>query len=173
MTAINLLNTLENIEHLVGRLAEQLLRNKQTMTTAESCTGGGISYFLTNLAGSSQWFDRAYVTYSNQAKQDMLGVSAETLAKYGAVSEAVVEEMARGALLPGIDLSVAVSGIAGPSGGSDEKPVGMVCFAWASRTAAEIRSQQQTQYFSGDRRQIRLSAVQCALEGLLKVIDSK
>jgi len=172
MTSISLLNTLESIEHLVQEVANKLLQHKHYMTTAESCTGGGIAYFLTNLAGSSQWFDRAYVTYSNQAKQDMLGVQGDTLRQYGAVSEAVVKEMAIGALTAGISHSVAVSGIAGPTGGSEEKPVGTVCFAWASRDGDAIQTLQQTQCFVGNRQQIRLSTVQCALEGLVKAIDS-
>jgi len=175
---INLLNTLENIHKLVEQLAQALLDRQLVMATAESCTGGAIAYFLTNLAGSSQWFDRAYVTYSNQAKQDMLGVSASSLSEHGAVSEQVVEEMARGALTPDVGLSVAVSGIAGPSGGSETKPVGTVCFAWAYRgngahSDSELVLQCETCHFNGDRQTVRLSSLQHALQGLLKIIDSK
>jgi len=171
---INLLTTLENIQQLVEQLAQALLKRGMMMATAESCTGGGIAYFLTNLAGSSQWFDRAYVTYSNQAKQEMLGVSTQSLTEHGAVSETVAEEMANGALGDKASLSVAVSGIAGPSGGSEAKPVGTVCFAWAYRQDdGAIRLHHETCHFDGDRQMVRLASLQHALQGLLKIIDSK
>jgi len=173
MTSITLLSSLETIPQLVEQIAQKLVREKLYMTTAESCTGGAIAYFLTNLAGSSQWFDRAYITYSNQAKQDMLSVSPATLEQFGAVSEAVALEMARAALLPTIGVSVAVSGIAGPSGGSKEKPVGTVCFAWARRHGDEVRTWTETQHFPGDRNLVRILTVQCALEGIIKAIDSQ
>ncbi|MEJ2425336.1 MAG: nicotinamide-nucleotide amidohydrolase family protein, partial [Candidatus Thiodiazotropha sp.] len=114
--------------------AERLLQTGLQLVVAESCTGGWLAKVLTDLPGSSQWFDRGYVTYSNLAKQEMLGVSAEILERWGAVSEQTVEAMVSGALgKSGADLAVAISGIAGPTGGSAEKPVGTVCFAWMMR----------------------------------------
>lgn len=124
---------------VVAELAVHLQRRGWMLVCAESCTGGGVAAALTDLAGSSAWFDRGFVTYSNQAKQDMLGVSPETLAKFGAVSRETVTEMARGALLhSGAQLSVAISGIAGPGGGTPDKPVGTVWIAWGS--AEDIRT---------------------------------
>ncbi len=122
-----------DIEQLVQELARELGGRGMKLATAESCTGGGIAQALTELAGASDWFDRGFVTYSNQAKMEMLGVNATTLERQGAVSEATVLEMARGALARSpADLSVAVSGVAGPGGGSDDKPVGTVWIGWAA-----------------------------------------
>ena len=174
MAAITLLNTLESIQQTVLKVAAILQQQQRFLATAESCTGGGIAYFLTNSAGSSQWFDRAYITYSNQAKQDMLSVSTESLQRFGAVSEAVVNEMALAALGVSASVSVAVSGIAGPTGGSAEKPVGTVCFAWACRDLTDqknIITHLDTQHFEGDRQMVRLHSVLHALKGILKVVD--
>lgn len=139
-----------------------LLAAQWRVTTAESCTGGGVAAALTDVPGSSQWFERGYVTYSNLAKQQDLGVSVATLEAQGAVSAAVAVEMAAGALrLSSADLAVAVSGVAGPDGGTAAKPVGLVWFALASRsgpTHSEVRQ------FAGDRAAVRLAAVQRALE---------
>ena len=132
------------------------------VVTAESCTGGGVATALTDVAGSSQWFDRSYVTYSNAAKMQDLGVEPEVLARHGAVSAAVVEQMAAGALrASGADLAVAVSGVAGPDGGTAEKPVGLVWFALLRRGQTP---QAQCQLFAGDRAAVRSAAVNAALQ---------
>ncbi|WP_428772897.1 CinA family protein [Vibrio sp.] len=143
----------------VGSLLEQ---HRQVLASAESCTGGAIAATVTDTAGSSAWFDRAFITYSNQAKLDMLSVSEKTLAQYGAVSEAVAVEMVQGALDHSLaTIAVAVSGIAGPTGGSEEKPVGTVCFAWADSSGWQ---HVQTCHFDGDRGQVRTQAVNHALQ---------
>jgi nicotinamide-nucleotide amidase len=153
---------------LTQRVAEALLDRQWMLATAESCTGGGIAAACTDLAGSSQWFDRGFVTYSNQAKQDMLGVRAETLAAHGAVSEATVAEMVSGALRNSrAQVALAVSGIAGPSGGSADKPVGTVCLGWAVDGQAP---QVITEHFAGDRAAVRARTVERALQGLLDVL---
>ena len=151
----------------LATLAEQLTQRGWMLATAESCTGGWIAKCCTDVVGSSAWFDRGFVTYSNAAKQDMLGVRAETLAQYGAVSEAVVAEMATGALRHSqAHIAVAVSGIAGPSGGSPEKPVGTVCFAWAMRNGEVLT---KTCQFAGDREAVRWQSVVFALNGILQM----
>lgn len=134
------------------------------LATAESCTGGWVAQAATSVPGSSAWFERGFVTYSDAAKQEMLGVRAATLAAAGAVSEATVAEMAAGALARSrARVAVAVSGVAGPTGGTAAKPVGMVCFAWAS--PAGVRT--ETRRFEGDRDAIRRQSVAAALEGVL------
>ena len=145
----------------LGRLLQQ--RN-WLLVTAESCTGGGVARAVTEVPGSSGWFDRGFVTYSNRAKVEMLGVGEDTLERHGAVSEAVALEMAAGALCrSAADLSVAVTGIAGPAGGSPGKPVGTVWIAWAGGgPPVAIRFR-----FSGDRAAVRGQSVQAALEGLI------
>ena len=149
----------------LAALAEQLTQRGWMLATAESCTGGWIAKICTDMAGSSVWFDRGFITYSNAAKQDMLGVRAETLAQYGAVSEAVVAEMATGALQHSqAHIAVAVSGIAGPGGGSPEKPVGTVCFGWAVRGGAVLTKSCQ---FAGDREAVRWQSVVYALQGVM------
>jgi len=152
----------------VGNL---LLDNKQILVTAESCTGGGVAAAITEVAGSSAWFDRAFVTYSNDAKQQMVGVKAETLSEFGAVSEPVVFEMVQGALAnSAATVGVSISGIAGPSGGSDEKPVGTVCFAWADKSGwLHI----ETKHFSGNRGEVREQAVEYALQTLKEYFLSR
>ncbi len=150
---------------LSQRLGEQLLQRHWRIATAESCTGGGLSAAITAVAGSSNWFEYGIVSYANVAKQKLLGVSAETLDQYGAVSKAVVIEMARGLLnLSAANIAVATSGIAGPTGGSPEQPVGTVWFAWALATG-EIHAELKC--FSGERIEIQQQAVAHALEGLL------
>ena len=154
------------LEALATRVGTQLLANGQTLATAESCTGGWVAQCLTAIAGSSDWFERGFVTYSNAAKQEMLGVSGETLRLNGAVSEATAAAMATGALAHSrADWSVSITGIAGPTGGSAEKPVGLVCFAWASRDG---RLLVETCHFHGDRRAVRAQSVAHALDGVLK-----
>jgi nicotinamide-nucleotide amidase len=154
------------------KLAEEagvcLQRQKRCLSLAESCTGGWISQAVTSIPGSSQWFDRGFVTYSNQAKEDMLGVSTETLLRYGAVSEETVTEMLNGLLQHSLaDVVVAVSGVAGPSGGSVDKPVGTVVVGCMCRSGiANIRRYQ----FSGDRQAIRYQTVEKALLGVINAI---
>ncbi|MFZ2628220.1 MAG: nicotinamide-nucleotide amidohydrolase family protein [Rugosibacter sp.] len=139
------------------------------VATAESCTGGWVAQVITHTAGSSAWFERGFITYSNAAKIEMLGVRAATLAEQGAVSEATACEMAAGALAHSTaSISLAITGIAGPTGGSVTKPVGAVCFAWC-RTGET--AQAETQRFAGDREAIRRQAVVHALQGLLKRIE--
>lgn len=158
---------------IVEQLAELLLKHNKQLTVAESCTGGWLAKVLTDLSGSSDWFDRGFVTYSNQAKHEMLGVAESTLDTYGAVSEQTVTEMAMGALKNShADFSVSVSGIAGPSGGSAEKPVGLVWFSWA----VEENNSQRTlatekQMFAGDRDMVRQQAVEYALTEIIKLLE--
>ena len=143
----------------------QLLKSKgKKIATAESCTGGWIAQTMTEVPGSSAWFDRGFVTYSNAAKMQMLDVKLETLALYGAVSAEAAMEMAAGALAHSdADCAIAVTGIAGPDGGSVEKPVGTVFIAWAYRNREAKVVQQQ---LTGDRHQIRRQTVKMALEGV-------
>jgi nicotinamide-nucleotide amidase len=139
------------------------------LATAESCTGGWVAEAVTAIPGSSEWFERGFVTYSNDAKRDMLGVRAETLAHHGAVSEATAREMAGGALLHSrASIAVAITGIAGPGGATPGKPVGTVCFAWAVPGGAVDAS---TQRFAGDREAVRRQAVIVALQGVLERIE--
>lgn len=147
----------ETLERLAAELGAELTRRGMLLAAAESCTGGWAAQAMTALAGSSAWFERGFVTYSNEAKIDMLGVTAATLERDGAVSEATVAEMAAGALSHSrAQAAFAISGIAGPSGGSDSKPVGTVCFAWAL-AGGPIRT--ATRRFEGDRRGVRMQAV--------------
>jgi nicotinamide-nucleotide amidase len=155
---------------LAEKVAARLVARKAMLATAESCTGGWVSQALTAIAGSSVWFERGFVTYSNAAKEEMLGVSAETLARHGAVSEQVAKEMALGALAHShASIALAVTGVAGPTGGSAEKPVGTVCFAWAGAGLAE---RVETRRFAGDRESIRRQSVEYALTGVLELLDA-
>lgn len=156
------------IEHIATELGLALSQRGWLAATAESCTGGGVATAITDIAGSSGWFDRGFVTYTNEAKQQMLGVSDQSLREQGAVSEAVVLEMARGALAnSSAAISVAISGIAGPGGATEDKPVGTVWFAWADRSG---RHHSLLARFDGDRRQVRQQAVRQALAGLLALL---
>lgn len=159
---------------LTERLAEALAEKGWMVGTAESCTGGLLAGAMTALAGSSNWFERGYVTYSNDAKMDELAVSGDTLDHYGAVSEPVALEMANGVLLASAAAHVAVSttGIAGPGGAVPGKPVGMVCFGFAVRAADGITSRAATHVFPGDRAQVRNGAVEFALRGLLDLLGA-
>ncbi len=160
--------TCGDLQTLAGRVGEALAAAGDTLATAESCTGGWIAKALTDVAGSSAWFGWGVVTYSNEAKQSLLGVPAELLETHGAVSQAVVEAMARGALArSGADRAVAVSGIAGPDGGSPDKPVGTVWFAWSRRTADGDSVRSAMSVFDGDRAAVRRASVRVALEGVL------
>ncbi|MBP6637162.1 MAG: nicotinamide-nucleotide amidohydrolase family protein [Sulfuritalea sp.] len=151
-------------------LGSACLQRRLLIATAESCTGGWAAQVITHTAGSSAWFERGFVTYANEAKVEMLGVRPETLAGFGAVSPETAAEMAGGALKNSSALiSLAITGIAGPTGGSPGKPVGTVCFAWCRADAA---AETETQVFSGDREAIRRQAVVHALRGLLLRIDA-
>jgi nicotinamide-nucleotide amidase len=155
------------LSELSEQIAKLLLQQQQLLAVAESCTGGWLAKCLTDLPGSSQWFERGFVTYSNAAKQEMLGVRSATLLRTGAVSEAVVREMASGVLTHSrADIAVAISGIAGPGGAVPGKPVGTVCFGWATKDNFEL---QATRHFAGDREAVRRQSVVCALQGLLDV----
>lgn len=157
MDAITLLST---------RLGEQLQRLKAQVATAESCTGGGIAEAITRVPGSSAWFEAGYVTYSNQQKTRQLGVPAALFEQVGAVSQEVVEAMVRGAqAASGARFAVAVSGVAGPGGGSPSKPVGTVWLAWGD--GARLHSQRHQ--FDGDRDAVREQSVRAALDGLLQL----
>lgn len=159
------------VQVMAERLGQVLLAARQLLVTAESCTGGGIAHAITSIAGSSQWFDRGFITYSNASKQELLSVDRELIDGYGAVSEQTAAAMARGALEHSqADISVAVTGIAGPDGGSADKPVGTVCFAWGRR-AGETRTARVV--FEGDRQQVRERAVLMAIEGLLEIIEKQ
>lgn len=159
---------MDKLTELSQQLAKLLLQQQKRLAVAESCTGGWLAKTVTDLAGSSQWFERGFVSYSNAAKQEMLGVRSKTLLRDGAVSEAVVQEMALGALRHSqADISVAISGIAGPGGAVPGKPVGTVCFSWALK---DHLHHQDTKHFEGDREAVRWQSVACALEGLLDVL---
>lgn len=161
----------ETIAALATSLVEGLTAAKLTLATAESCTGGWVAKSLTDVAGSSACFGFGIVSYSNTAKQRLLKVAAETLEAHGAVSEQTVVEMAEGAqALSGADLAVAVSGIAGPGGGSPEKPVGQVWFAWSGGAIGDAKCAALSCQFSGDRETVRRQAVEVALRGLLERI---
>lgn len=154
------------LESLAAEVGQALVRKGWMLATAESCTGGWIAQVATAIAGGSEWFERGFVTYSNAAKQEMLGVQAETLAQHGAVSEATVREMATGALAASrAQIAVAVSGIAGPGGGSADKPVGTVWIAWAGTAGVGVVATRY--HFAGDRHAVRAQTVQQALHGVL------
>jgi len=158
---------------LVEQVAEHLLRHQQKLAVAESCTGGWVAKVLTDLAGSSEWFERGFVTYSNQAKNEMLSVSETTLNTCGAVSQETVGEMALGALKNShADFSLSVSGIAGPGGGSVDKPVGLVWFSWAKKEDNEpIVIASEHQVFKGDREAVRQQAVKYVIAKLITLLD--
>jgi nicotinamide-nucleotide amidase len=153
------------MDELAKKVGERLKAAGAQLVTAESCTGGWVAQAVTAIAGSSSWFERGFVTYSNAAKQELLGVRKETLEAHGAVSEQTAREMAGGALKKSKGtIALAVTGVAGPGGGTREKPVGMVCFAWAD--GKKLRS--ETRRFSGDRDSVRRQSVIRALEGVLE-----
>ncbi len=155
----------EALVMLASAVAAELKVQGRMLATAESCTGGWIAKVCTDLAGSSAWFERGLVTYSNEAKQELLGVRASDIYRFGAVSEEVAAAMASGAVqLSRADVAVSVSGIAGPDGGSPEKPVGTVCFGWA---LSENNAETEICLFAGDRDDIRRQTVAYALNGLL------
>ena len=157
------------LQQLAEQLGDALLRRGRKVALAESCTGGWVAKCLTDIAGSSAWFDRGFVTYSNAAKREMLGIDGETLETAGAVSEPTVLAMAAGALAHSeADLTLAISGIAGPGGAVPGKPVGTVCFAWAIKDGLQ---QADTQHFPGDREAVRRQSVAHGLRGLIDVLE--
>lgn len=157
----------ESILKLSTALVSELAASGKTVSMAESCTGGWVSKAITDVSGSSEVFAYGLVSYSNGAKESLLGVQPRTLDEQGAVSEAVVREMAEGALrLSGADIAAAVSGIAGPTGGTEDKPVGTVWFAWAVRDGADAKTDSSCEHFTGDRELVRESTVAYALQGL-------
>jgi nicotinamide-nucleotide amidase len=155
--------------YLLQQLAQQLLARDIRVVVAESCTGGGIAHSMTSLPGSSAWFERGYVTYSNEAKKEILSVTNETLNKFGSVSIETAIAMAEGALGNShAQISVAVTGIAGPDGGTEDKPAGTVCFAWGAEGSSTIST---STVFSGDRESIREQAILMALQGLQEIVE--
>ena len=155
------------MDELARKVGERLKAAGAQLVTAESCTGGWVAQAVTAIAGSSGWFERGFVTYSNAAKQELLGVRKETLEAHGAVSEQTAREMADGALNKSKGtIALAVTGVAGPGGGTRDKPVGMVCFAWAD--GKKLRS--ETRHFAGDRDSVRRQSVIRALEGVLETL---
>ncbi len=162
--------TEKTVEELAQVLGEKLKQAGLIAATAESCTGGGVAYAITEISGSSQWFDRSFVTYSNAAKVQMLNVDEQTVFDFGAVSEPVVEQMALGAVTNSdADIAVAISGVAGPDGGTIEKPVGTVCMSWYN---AHLGSKTESYLFVGDRGEVRTQAIRLALLGLIESAQS-
>lgn len=154
----------DELQQLAQEVGQALIAKKLMLSFAESCTGGLASAVVTGIPGSSAWFDGGVVTYSNQAKQDLLQVSTESLKQYGAVSEQVASEMANGLLKQGrADITVSVTGIAGPDGGTSQKPIGTVCFAWASKNSP-VKTQRIL--FTGNRQEIRQQSVRAMLLGI-------
>jgi len=154
---------------LARRVGARLKKGKLKLATAESCTGGWIAQAVTSVAGSSEWFERGFVTYSNEAKKELLGVRARTLSSHGAVSEETAREMASGALARSrAQVAIAVTGVAGPGGGTRSKPVGTVCLAWSrkKRTPESV-----VRHFRGSREAIRRQSVAFALQGLLDRLE--
>jgi nicotinamide-nucleotide amidase len=157
------------LETLALSVGERLVQRGWSLVTAESCTGGWIAQTATAISGSSAWFDRGFVTYSNRAKMEVLGVAEATLVQHGAVSVEIAEEMVRGALVAAqVDIAVAVTGIAGPDGGTPDKPVGTVCLGWCTEKSKPL---SRIIRFDGDRHSIRAQTVSVALDGLLALID--
>ena len=158
-----------NSTDLTKTLAEILLSRNWTVSLAESCTGGLVSATLTELAGSSEWFERGYITYSNEAKTECLEVPARLIESHGAVSEPVAKAMAEGARInSGSNVAISITGIAGPSGGTAEKPVGTVCFGWAT----ENQTLTKTMHFDGERQAVRQQATEFALTELIALLRS-
>lgn len=156
------------IDSLAAQAGALLLQSGRLLSTAESCTGGWVAQALTAVPGSSAWFERGFITYSNLAKCEMLDVKISTLSNFGAVSEETVREMAQGALRHSpTQISLAISGVAGPAGGTEQKPVGLVCLAWASREGPLV---SRSVHLCGDRTAVRRQAVVIAVQGLIEFI---
>ena len=151
------------------QLAELFIKISGKLVTAESCTGGGLADILTRVPGSSAWFERGFISYSNESKQEMLSVPLDTLEQFGAVSEETASAMAKGAIENSrADYGIAITGIAGPDGGTESKPVGTVCFAWVKRNEG---GNTASICFDGDRLRIREQACMLAMQGLLDVLQ--
>jgi nicotinamide-nucleotide amidase len=162
-------NGMDELVNMAEEVGRQLKQKGEVLALAESCTGGMVACAITNTAGSSAWFDRGFVTYSNLSKVEMLGVSLATLDTLGAVSEQTAQEMALGALqFSQATIAGSITGIAGPSGGSRQKPVGTICFAWVDK---DWQIKRSTQLFRGDRAQIRRQAAEHALLGLMAILN--
>ena len=158
------------VHQLAIRAGNRLRECRVMLATAESCTGGMVATAITDISGSSGWFERGFVTYSNQAKIEMIGVPSELIEKHGAVSEPVARAMAEGALRNSrAQVSLAITGVAGPGGGTPDKPVGMVSFAWSNRLHTSV----ETLVFKGDREQVRVQAAVHSLRGLLALLDEQ
>ena len=158
----------EELHRLASELGNKLKARDWMLATAESCTGGWVGHLITAIPGSSSWYERGFITYANAAKTEMLGVPAETLAAYGAVSEETASAMAAGALAHShAQATLAITGIAGPGGATSQKPVGLVCYGWALADGTLISS---TCRLDGDREEIRSRAVAAALRGLIELI---
>jgi nicotinamide-nucleotide amidase len=159
----------DTLKALARRVGTRLKKRNLKLATAESCTGGWVAQAVTSVPGSSAWFDRGFVTYSDEAKKELLGVRQKTLSRNGAVSREIAKEMAAGALARSrAQVSIAVTGVAGPSGGTKAKPVGTVCFAWSRKRGA---MESVTRHFRGGRERVRLQSVVFALKGLLERLD--
>lgn len=159
-----------SLENLVQTLGATFLKKNLRLATAESCTGGGLSYWVTSVSGSSNWFERGFVTYSNEAKIELLNVKPATIQSFGAVSEETAREMAEGALArSAANLSIAITGIAGPEGGTTDKPVGTVWIAYAS---AQFPTQAQMDIYTGSRNEIREKVIEKALRTLLDLVNA-
>jgi len=157
-----------DLESLAQKIGSELKSRELMFTTAESCTGGWVGQVVTSIPGSSHWYECGFITYTNNAKRELLGVSTDVLARFGAVSEQTARDMAEGALEKSrAQVSLAITGIAGPGGGTEEKPVGTVCFAWAGANRETVTRRLQ---FDGDRQAVRKQAVAEALNGLLEYI---
>ncbi|WP_118182210.1 CinA family protein [Paraburkholderia phosphatilytica] len=158
------------VHQLAIRVGNKLRDERLMLATAESCTGGMVATAITDISGSSGWFERGFVTYSNQAKTEMIGVPSDLIERYGAVSEPVARAMAEGALRNSrAQISVAITGVAGPGGGTETKPVGMVSFSWSNRLQTKV----ETIVFKGDREKIRTQAAAHALRGVLAMLEQR
>ena len=159
----------DTLDYILENLSEILIANHWKLVVAESCTGGGVARAITDLPGSSAWFERGFVTYSDVSKIEMLNVSPETIKNHGAVSIETASEMAEGALNNShAQVALAITGIAGPDGGTDEKPVGTVCFAWAAINSPTFNTMSK---FTGNRHEIREQAIMMAVQGLLELLQ--
>ena len=158
----------DKVDIQAEQLAELLIKTSCKLVTAESCTGGGLAEILTRIPGSSVWFERGFVTYSNEAKQELLSVPFKTLEQFGAVSEETASAMVKGAVDNSrADYGISITGVAGPDGGTEEKPVGMVCLGWYKRNAEGHTTQI---HFSGDRLAIREQSCLLAMQGLIDIL---
>lgn len=164
MTAMND----QMLQHLARQVGIALTQHELMLTSAESCTGGWLGQTITSVAGSSAWYERGFITYATISKHEMLGVSTATLEQYGVVSEQTAREMAEGSIARShAQVAIAITGIAGPEGGTPEKPIGMVCFAWALKDGL---ARSETRHFSGDREAVRRQSVAVALQGIIDLL---